>query len=222
MLDERRARSRPLCSVEQTFDIAFPCDMAWRLLHDAGMVASRIPGVSLDGSPSGDHLRGSLCIKLGPICTDFTGEAEVLLDNPCRSGTIRGQALDRKNNSRARPEVRFFLAEQGYATRAAINVDFTLTGPFARFSRGSIVQESARQLTIESASNLNTAIAARLVPAGEVAPTVTNARKANQPSLPAPERRTPPIGVVRLLWSAILAWLGRKVRTLVEPEDPNL
>ncbi|MGH6991586.1 MAG: hypothetical protein ACREE3_16935, partial [Stellaceae bacterium] len=134
--------------------------------------------------------------------THFAGEADISMDDATHRGMVRGQALDRKNNSRARSEIRFSLAEEGPATRVDVEVAFTLSGALAQFSRGGIVQQLAARLTREFAGNLETAMAARLA---RTAPTEVSGEAA-QPAQPAAR----PIGLFGLIWPAFLAWLRRK------------
>ncbi|MGH7083470.1 MAG: SRPBCC family protein [Acetobacteraceae bacterium] len=196
--------------VTESFVIPFPRAHVWRELHDFEMVAGAMPGVALDGAPEGEHLKGSLGLRLGPISTHFAGEAEISMDDATNSGVVRGQALDRKNNSRARSEIRFSLAEEGPATRVDVAVGFTLSGALAQFSRGGIVQELAQRLTREFARNLETAMAARLAldhPLGLAQAAPTDASGDAAPPAPHEAR---PIGLFGLIWPAFLAWLRRK------------
>ncbi|MGH7057137.1 MAG: SRPBCC domain-containing protein, partial [Acetobacteraceae bacterium] len=96
----------------QSFAVAVAADALWRELHDLEMVARCMPGVALDGTPEDGRVRGTLGLKLGPITTSFAGTAEVMMDDATHTGVVRGQALDRKNNSRARSEIRFSVTAE--------------------------------------------------------------------------------------------------------------
>lgn len=178
------------------------------MLQDTALVVGCMPGASLDGPPDGNRLRGQMRVKLGPIVAAFAGEAELLMDDAACTGAIRGQGLDRRNNSRARADVGFSLAADGEGTRVDINVDFTLTGTLAQFSRGAIVQEIARRLTSEFATNLTTAMTAgAAVPAADVPASVT---------APAPARAVNLLGLLR---SMIGAWFRRRLGRLLGRAD---
>ena len=196
--------------ISQSVVVSFPPDVVWRELHDFAMVARAMPGVSLESASPDDRLRGSLALKLGPITTLFAGEAEVSMDDSTHTGIVRGQALDRKNNARARSEVRFSLAEEAQASRLDIKVDFTLSGPLAQFSRGSIVQEVAQRLTRDFARNLEAAIAERLTATTMVGAAVPEAAKTHESSAHPAEPSSAPIGLLGLLWSAFVGWLRRR------------
>ncbi len=196
--------------ITESFVVSFPRDVVWRQLHDLEMVARSMPGVSLEGAPLDDHLRGNLALKLGPIATHFAGEADVSMDDSAYTGIVRGKALDRKNNSRARSEIRFSLTEESLATRLDIKIDFTLSGSLAQFSRGSIVQEVAQRLTREFARNLEAAIAVRLAPAPALGAAVPKIEATGAASEQRPGSTSAPVGLLGLFWSAFVAWLGRR------------
>lgn len=191
--------------VAQSFVVPFPRDHVWRELHDFEMVAGAMPGVSLDGAPENGRLNGNLGLKLGPISTNFAGVAEISMDDATHSGIVHGQALDRKNNSRARSEIRFNLADEDSATRVDVQVTFTLSGTLAQFSRGGIVQELAQKLTREFAGNLASAMAARLAEQGAGG---ERAERSEVAAHPQPQQARP-IGLAGLLWAAFVAWLRR-------------
>lgn len=208
--------------ISQSVVVSFPRDVVWRELHDFAMVARSMPGVSLEAVSPGDRLRGSLALKLGPITANFAGEAEVSMEDSTHTGIVRSQALDRKNNSRARSEIHFSLAEEGQSTRLDIKVDFTLSGSLAQFSRGGIVQELAQRLTRDFAGNLEAAIAERLT-----ATTMADRAASEVPTMDKPPAQTSgpssaPIGLLGLLWSAFITWLRRRFGSRVSNNDPHL
>lgn len=146
--------------IEQSFSIAHPREQVWNLLKDPQSVVTCMPGAALSGPVEGGKLRGEIRVKLGPIAAGFSGEGDIAYDDANFSGVIRGQGLDRKNNSRAKGEVAYSLAPAGSGTRVDVSVDFTLTGALAQFSRGAIVQDLASRLTAEFAKNLEARLGA--------------------------------------------------------------
>ncbi len=196
--------------ISQSVVVSFPRDIVWRELHDFAMVARSMPGVSLEAVSPGDRLRGSLALKLGPITANFAGEAEVSMEDPTHTGIVRGQALDRKNNSRARSEVHFRLVEEGQSSRLDIKVDFTLSGALAQFSRGSILQEVALRLTKDFASNLEAAIAERLTATTMEDAAASEGSVMGESPADSPGPSSAPIGLLGLLWSAFITWLRKR------------
>lgn len=140
--------------IEQSFSIAHPREQVWSLLKEPQSVVTCMPGATLSGPVEDGKLRGEIRVKLGPIAAGFSGEGDIAYDDANFSGVIRGQGLDRKNNSRAKGEVAYRLVPAGAGTRVDVSVDFILTGALAQFSRGAIVQDLASRLTAEFARNL--------------------------------------------------------------------
>lgn len=208
-----------MSEVTQSLVVSFPRDVVWRQLHDLEMAARAMPGVSLEGAPEGDRLRGSLALKLGPITTNFAGEAQVSMDDSSYTGIVRAQALDRKNNSRARSEIHFSLAEEELRTRLDIRVSYTLSGPLAQFSRGSIVQEIAQRLTDEFAGNLEAAIAARFASTTKIKAAVPEVTTPGVPLAGRAASSSEPIGLLGLLWSAFVTWLRSRFGGRVRSKD---
>ena len=115
-----------------------------------------LPGTSLIGTPTDDHVEPRIRIKVGPIIAEFEGVADAVRDASSHSGTIRGSARDTRSSSMTRGEIRYRLHEDqdGAATRVDVEVGYTLTGPLAQFGRSAIVQEIAARMTETFARNL--------------------------------------------------------------------
>jgi uncharacterized protein len=195
--------------LSQSFVVPFARAEVWRVLHDVTLVAGCMPGASLDETDEDGKLRGQMRVKLGPITAAFVGEAGLEMDDAAWAGVIHGTGRDQKNNSRARADVRFTLAEQNPGTRADVVVDFTLAGTLAQFSRGAIVQSLAQRLTEEFARNLASAMEARAL-----APTTP--REAG-PAAPVRDGAPTAAGEIKLLgvlWSVLTGWWHRQLGRL--------
>lgn len=155
--------------IAQGFTVNFPRAQVWRMLADVERVVTCMPGAALTRPPEGGKIAGEMRVKLGPIVAAFAGEGELVMNDATYTGTIRGQGMDRKNNSRVRAEVEFKATEQGAATRVDIAVDFSLTGTLAQFSRGALVEEITQRLSAEFARNLEARLAAATTPTGRPA-----------------------------------------------------
>ena len=140
--------------IAQSFTVGFPRAQVWRTLADVERVVTCMPGAALTRPPEGGKIAGEMRVKLGPIVAAFAGEGDLAMNDATYTVTIRGQGMDRKNNSRVRAEIEFKATEQGAATRVDLAVDFSLTGMLAQFSRGALVEEIAQRLGAEFAKNL--------------------------------------------------------------------
>ena len=155
-LAARPDTSRPGTTLHQSFSVDHPRDKVWDFFAHLNEVTLCLPGTSILGTPTENHVETQIRIKVGPIVAEFKGAAEAVRDPSNYSGTIRGSARDARSSSTTRGEIRYVLLEDkgGAATRIDVDVGFTLTGPLAQFSRSSIVQDIAKRMTAAFAQNL--------------------------------------------------------------------
>ena len=147
---------KPQTTLHQSFTVDHPRDKVWAFFGRLGEVTTCLPGTSLRGMPTDDHVETRIRIKAGPIVAVFDGTADVTRDPSQHSGVIEGSAEDARSRSTTRGAIRYILLEQrnGAATRVQIEMGFTLTGPLAQFSRSNIVNDIARRMTAAFAQNL--------------------------------------------------------------------
>jgi carbon-monoxide dehydrogenase small subunit len=119
-------------------------------------IASCLPGVTLLGEPTEDHANGQIKIKIGPISTEFRGEADIERDASSFSGRIVGAGSDVRSSSATRGMISYRLlpAGDGQSTAVKVTVGYTLTGMLAQFGRSGIVQDVASRLTRAFVQNL--------------------------------------------------------------------
>jgi carbon monoxide dehydrogenase subunit G len=186
--------------LEQSFALQFPLAAAWSAFADVPMLVSCMPGAALQGEPrsveNGADIDLVFSVKLGPITGAFQGHGEVRRDAAAHSGTFSGAGADRKSGSRVKGEAKFALTATGESeTRVDINVNYSLTGALAQFSRGAIVQELAAALTRDFAANLRARIAASQTPGDAMTDAAPAAAQ--------------PLDAGRLVWNAVGArWRG--------------
>jgi carbon-monoxide dehydrogenase small subunit len=147
---------KPQTTLQLSFSVAHSRETVWNFFGSLGEVTTCLPGTSLLGTPTDDHVEPRIRIKLGPIVAEFEGMADVIRDPSNYMGVIRGSAHDTRSSSMTRGEIRYVLLEEkgGAATRVDIEIGFTLTGPLAQFSRAGIVQDIAKRMTASFAQNL--------------------------------------------------------------------
>lgn len=147
---------KPQTTLRQSFSVDHPRARVWDFFGRLGEVTTCLPGTSLIGTPTDDHVEPRIRIKVGPIVAEFEGAADVVRDPSKYAGIIRGSARDTRSSSVTRGEIRYVLLDDkdGIATRVDIEVGYTLTGALAQFSRSSIVQDVARRMTASFAENL--------------------------------------------------------------------
>ena len=151
-----RGVDKPQSTLRQSFSVDHSRDDVWAFFGRLGEVTTCLPGTSLIGTPTNDHVEPRIRIKVGPIIAEFEGVADAVRDASSHSGTIRGSARDTRSSSTTRGEIRYRLHEDqdAAATRVDVEVGYTLTGPLAQFGRSAIVQEIAARMTETFARNL--------------------------------------------------------------------
>lgn len=164
---------KPQTSFDQEFTVAYPREQVWEAFGRVKEVASCLPGVTLLGEPTADHAKGQIKIKIGPISTEFRGEADIERDASSFSGRIIGAGSDVRSSSATRGMISYRLlpAGDGRSTTVKVTVGYTLTGMLAQFGRSGIVQDVAARLTQAFVQNLEARLggktdAAPVTPAG--------------------------------------------------------
>ena len=209
--------------LEQSFTLPFSQAAVWPAFADVPMLVSCMPGAALQGEPRnverGVEFDLMFTVKLGPIMGAFQGQGEVRRDAFMQSGTFSGAGADRKSGSRVKGEAKFSLVETGTnETRVDLNVDYSLTGTLAQFSRGAIVKELAAALTRDFSANLRERIAAGQIITGA---TMEEASVAQRETVPATSavgiiapKETQPLNAgrlfLRMLWARIAGWFNRE------------
>jgi len=143
-------------TLHQSFRVDHRRDDVWAFFGRLGDVTTCLPGTSLIGTPTDDHVQPKMRVKVGPIVAEFEGVADAVRDRSNHSGTIRGSARDTRSGSVTRGVIRYVLLEEkgATATRVDLEVGYTLTGPLAQFGRSTIVEEIAGRMTETFARNL--------------------------------------------------------------------
>jgi carbon-monoxide dehydrogenase small subunit len=146
----------PQVSFDQNFVVDYPRQQVWEMFGRVRDVAACLPGASLTGEPTPEHVEGQIRVTIGPIAAEFRGEAEIERDESSYSGKITGagNAIRRNSTTRGMISYRLLPSGDGQSTEVALTIGYTLTGMLAQFGRPSIVQDVAARLTAAFAQNL--------------------------------------------------------------------
>jgi carbon-monoxide dehydrogenase small subunit len=152
---------KPQATFSQSFVVAHPREQVWAFFADVPAVAACLPGAFVTGTPSDDQVNGKMRVKIGPMAADFHGTAQIHRDDATWSGTILGSGRDARSNSSTRGSVGYRLSpgETPQSTRVDVTVAYAVTGAFAQFSRGGLIQDVANRLTQTFAANLEARLA---------------------------------------------------------------
>jgi aerobic carbon-monoxide dehydrogenase small subunit len=146
--------------ITQSFVLAHPLDAVWQLMADPDAVARSMPGMSLDGPPQDDKLKGRFEVKIGPISASFAGEGTLTRIASEHRQIIEGRGGDRKSGSRVSGSVDYRLqkaldASAAEATRVDVVMSYVLTGPLAQIGRSRMVRDLVRRIGEAFAQNLD-------------------------------------------------------------------
>lgn len=157
---------KPQVSFDQNFVVGYPREQVWEMFGRVQDVASCLPGASLTGTPTPEHVEGQIRVKVGPISAEFRGEAEIERDESSYSGRIIGAGSDARSSSSTRGMISYRLlpTNDGKSTEVAVTIGYTLTGMLAQFGRGGIVQDVAARLTAAFVQNLEARLGGSSLP----------------------------------------------------------
>lgn len=155
----------PQVSFDQSFLVNYPRQQVWDLFGRVQDVASCLPGASLTGEPTPEHVEGQIRIKVGPIAAEFRGEAAIERDESSYSGRIIGAGSDARSSSATRGMISYRLvpAGDGQSTEVAMTIGYTLTGMLAQVGRAGVVQDVAGRLTSSFVRNLEARLGGKAV-----------------------------------------------------------
>jgi carbon-monoxide dehydrogenase small subunit len=150
----------PQTTFTKDFTVAHPPEKVWDFFGDVSAVARCLPGASLVGTPSDEHVEGQIRVKVGPITADFRGVADISRDDATRSGRIIGAGRDTRSNSATRGLITYVLKpeDEGRSTRVEVSIGYTLTGMLAQFGRSGLVQDIAGRLIGAFVQNLEASL----------------------------------------------------------------
>jgi len=141
---------------EERFTIAAPPARVFAMFGDIKQIAACLPGVSLTGEPTAEHVEGLIRVKLGPISAGFRGAARIERDPATMSGRIVGTGNDQRSRSSTQGAIRYRLVpiEAGAATCVELSIGYSLQGLLAQIAREGLVRALAARLIADFARNL--------------------------------------------------------------------
>jgi carbon-monoxide dehydrogenase small subunit len=185
--DRTTAAAQTADGLHQRLVFPIPADALWAALHDPALLASCIPGATVDRVEDG-LIAGSMQVALGPVRVRLAGEATVRYDEPARTGTISGGGADR-GGTRVSASAGFrVVAEGASASTLQVDIEYELRGALSQLARGRVVEMLAGEIGAQFARTL----AARL--SG------------------APPEAAAPLRAGSFGWQVLLAWLRSLIR----------
>jgi carbon-monoxide dehydrogenase small subunit len=151
---DRAADKEGWSRVEADFAVPYPAADVWKFMLELREVAACLPGAVLT-SETEDRVEGYVAIKFGPMSARFTGTARLERDSQARRGVLKGAGKDSLSNSRAAGNVAYVVHENGPdKARVAVDLQFSLQGPLAQFSRSGLVKDFVRRMIADFGKNV--------------------------------------------------------------------
>jgi carbon monoxide dehydrogenase subunit G len=174
--------------LENTFTVPVDVERAWSALVDIPLVASCVPGASIEGrDPAGAHL-GKVGLRLGPVAVEYQGRIEVARrDDAARVLSLCAQGADSRGQGAANAHFTLEVKPHGAETTAHVITEVDVTGRAAQFGRG-IMEQVARRLVGQFSTNLGLKLTGHPTvdctePGGETAATTARLRRERAASI---------------------------------------
>ncbi len=138
------------------FTVNRPIEEAWPIITDVERIAPCLPGAELR-EVEGDTYRGVVKVKLGPIATEFEGEAKIVeQDDEQHRAVVNAGGRDKKGRGNATAEI---LAEaeslSPTSTRCVVSWSLQMSGKVSQFGRIGVLEDVSSKLMADFARNLN-------------------------------------------------------------------
>ena len=146
--------AKNLTHIEGSFDVPVDIKAVWQLMTDLPAVAGCLPGAVIE-SQDGNHVKGRVSIKFGPMSAAFIGSAYLEINEHAQTAILKGSGQDSLSQSRASGDVQYRLDSlEADLTRVYVDLDYSLQGPLAQFSRSGLVQEFVRRMIADFGKNV--------------------------------------------------------------------
>ncbi|SDK82112.1 Carbon monoxide dehydrogenase subunit G [Arthrobacter sp. ov407] len=153
--------------IDSTFSVVAPIDRVWDTLMDFERVAGCLPGAKILNRLSDDAYQVGMTVKLGPVTMQYKGLLNVIERNASeRRAVLGGKAQETRGQGTAEATVTLTLAEDGAATRGAVNADLALSGKAAAMGKGVIGSVTEQMMSL-FANNLQAMLTEGAPPVAE-------------------------------------------------------
>lgn len=171
------------------FTVHRSIEQTWTVLTDVERIAPCMKGAELQ-EIEGEMYRGVVKLKLGPISTQFKGQAQfVSRDDVNHVAVLKGEGRDTGGKGNAEALITASLHEVSpEVTSVKVTSDIKLTGKVAQFGRLGVIRDTSEKLMTDFAHNLNTMLDAQGdAPVAAAADVATDVGADVAPAAPAAE-----------------------------------
>lgn len=143
----QKSRKAFTVKLENEFALGVPIGEAWAALTDVELIAPCMPGAVLTGV-DGDSFTGVVKLKIGPILTQFKGQASFTeLDPIVYRAVLKARAKDTTGKGSADALITMqLLGSDAGGTRCTVTTDLAISGKVAQFGRGAMTEIGSRMI----------------------------------------------------------------------------
>lgn len=204
--------------IEDKFVITAPIRQVWDYFLDIPELGGCVPGADRIEQVDDRSYKGSLVVKVGPIKTNFSGQATLTDLEPPHRLTAQAQGKDRNTASMVRATFTATLTELELdQTEVAYKVDVVIRGRLGQFGQG-VIRETSKQITQVFVDCARAKIKARIEstePAVAAPESATSGLAASTASTtPSPAESPTPPTLLSILVKSIITSLGKWFRAL--------
>jgi len=129
--------------IENEFEVGASIDKVWAYFDDVPNLVPCLPGAELT-ELDGDHFKGQVTSKAGPVTIKFNGEGDILSrDATARRLEVNASGGESKGKGTAVMNLVAQLSSGGKGTKVKVRMDLQLTGAIAQFGRGMVADVMA-------------------------------------------------------------------------------
>ncbi|GLH77215.1 carbon monoxide dehydrogenase [Bradyrhizobium sp. SSBR45G] len=149
----------PTAVPAKSFDASFTVNAApehvFALFGNVETLAACFPGATITAMPAPDHIEGEIRVAIGPLSAVFRGSARIDRNAADLSGRLIGTGRDQRSRTSTSGQIswRMLPIDQGRATRVALTIGYSLSGPLAQIARDGLVRDLASRITTTFAQN---------------------------------------------------------------------
>jgi carbon-monoxide dehydrogenase small subunit len=143
----------------KSFDASFTVNAApaqvLALFGNVETLAACFPGATITAMAAPDRIEGEVRVALGPLAAVFRGTARIERDDANLSGRLIGTGRDQRSRTSTHGQIswRMIPIDEGQATRVALAIGYSLSGPLAQIARDGLVRDLAARITTTFAQN---------------------------------------------------------------------
>ncbi|MBV8156343.1 MAG: 2Fe-2S iron-sulfur cluster binding domain-containing protein [Dyella sp.] len=190
----RAADRKGWSRIEGSFTVPHAVDAGWEFMADLPAVAGCLPGAVLT-EVEGEKVKWHIAIKFGPMSARFEGAARLQRDDSQKRGVLKGAGQDSLSNSKAAGDIAYALtARSASETEVAVDLQYSLQGPLAQFSRSGLVRDFVRRMIADFGKSV----------ARRMDPTLSDAERMKSVQL------NPVALFLGVVWERVKAVFGRR------------